>query len=363
MSALIDTLLPSWDVHEVHGIDVAAPPERTWAALEQVTVGELPLTRLLMGVRTLGRSSARDRTFLEAVGFLAPLAQAPGERVIGMVGRPWRLRPARAPISGAQDFTGFDEPGWVRIATDFRVQGNAGGSRLETETRIQATDAGARRRFARYWRIVGLGSALIRRDLLRATRRRAERSRDREGYLGLGSNVGDRRANLQAAVDALPAATASRCSPPPRSTRPSPSARCSTSPTSTTPASACGRRWSPRRCSTPARRSSASWAGERAACATGRGRSTSTCCCSGPRRYRSERLSLPHEQVTSRRFVLVPLLELAPGLVVPGAGPAADALAALGRRRGRAPRGRAARGGRRRAARLALAGEEAGPAA
>ena len=25
------------------------------------------------------------------------------------------------------------------------------------------------------------------------------------GYLGLGSNVGDRRANLQAAVDALPA--------------------------------------------------------------------------------------------------------------------------------------------------------------
>ncbi len=26
----------------------------------------------------------------------------------------------------------------------------------------------------------------------------------REGYLGLGSNVGDRRANLQAAVDALP---------------------------------------------------------------------------------------------------------------------------------------------------------------
>src|SRR3712207_5684628 len=28
---------------------------------------------------------------------------------------------------------------------------------------------------------------------------------DRAGYLGLGSNVGDRRANLQAAVDALPA--------------------------------------------------------------------------------------------------------------------------------------------------------------
>lgn len=49
----------------------------------------------------------------------------------------------------------------------------------------------------------------------------------------------------------------------------------------------------------------------------------------GDREYASERLTLPHREVTSRRFVLEPLLELAPRLVVPGAGPAADALAAL----------------------------------
>jgi 2-amino-4-hydroxy-6-hydroxymethyldihydropteridine diphosphokinase len=45
--------------------------------------------------------------------------------------------------------------------------------------------------------------------------------------------------------------------------------------------------------------------------------------------YESDRLRLPHRECTSRRFVLVPLLELDPGLVIPGAGPAADALAAL----------------------------------
>ena len=50
----------------------------------------------------------------------------------------------------------------------------------------------------------------------------------------------------------------------------------------------------------------------------------------GAEPYRSERLQLPHREVTSRRFVLVPLLELAPGLEVPGAGRAAEALAALG---------------------------------
>jgi hypothetical protein len=177
VSALIDSLLPSWDVHEVHGIDVAAAPERTWAALEQVTVRELPLTRLLMGVRGLGRrSSGLDRSFMEVASFLVPLAEAPGERVAGMVGRPWRLRPQHVPIAGADDFTGFDEPGWVRVATDFRVVPTARGSRLSTETRIHGTDAAARRRFARYWRVVGLRSALIRRDVLRAARRRAERA-------------------------------------------------------------------------------------------------------------------------------------------------------------------------------------------
>ncbi|HEX6020836.1 MAG TPA: 2-amino-4-hydroxy-6-hydroxymethyldihydropteridine diphosphokinase [Solirubrobacter sp.] len=42
--------------------------------------------------------------------------------------------------------------------------------------------------------------------------------------------------------------------------------------------------------------------------------------------YSSERLTLPHREVTTRRFVLVPLLELAPDLEVPGRGRAADAL-------------------------------------
>ena len=56
-------------------------------------------------------------------------------------------------------------------------------------------------------------------------------------------------------------------------------------------------------------------------------RSTSTCCCWATPTYSSERLTLPHREVTSRRFVLVPLLELDPQLEIPGRGRAADALA------------------------------------
>jgi 2-amino-4-hydroxy-6-hydroxymethyldihydropteridine diphosphokinase len=44
----------------------------------------------------------------------------------------------------------------------------------------------------------------------------------------------------------------------------------------------------------------------------------------------SERLVLPHPQVTARRFVLAPLLELDPELALPDGTRLADALAALG---------------------------------
>lgn len=43
----------------------------------------------------------------------------------------------------------------------------------------------------------------------------------------------------------------------------------------------------------------------------------------------TERLTLPHPEVTSRRFVLVPLLELDPGLTLPDGTRLTDALAEL----------------------------------
>jgi 2-amino-4-hydroxy-6-hydroxymethyldihydropteridine diphosphokinase len=44
----------------------------------------------------------------------------------------------------------------------------------------------------------------------------------------------------------------------------------------------------------------------------------------------TDRLTLPHPEVTSRRFVLAPLLELDPHLTLPDGTRLADALAALG---------------------------------
>ncbi len=50
----------------------------------------------------------------------------------------------------------------------------------------------------------------------------------------------------------------------------------------------------------------------------------------GDLELRTDRLTLPHPEVSSRRFVLAPLLELDPELALPDGTRLADALAALG---------------------------------
>lgn len=150
----------------------------------------------------------------------------------------------------------------------------------------------------------------------------------RIGYLGLGSNVGDRRANLQAAVDALPGHGVA--------------VLASSSTYDTDPVgeildqpqflNACVR---VRTALDPEALLDACKAVEREL-----GREAG-----GPRHgprpidvdvlllggleHDSERLTLPHEQVLARRFVLIPLLELDFDLATPAGERLAGALAAL----------------------------------
>ncbi|HUN79361.1 MAG TPA: 2-amino-4-hydroxy-6-hydroxymethyldihydropteridine diphosphokinase [Solirubrobacteraceae bacterium] len=150
----------------------------------------------------------------------------------------------------------------------------------------------------------------------------------RIGYLGLGSNVGDRRAQLQGAVDALPGAGVRVLAS---------SAVYDTDPVGEIldqPSflNACLR---VRTEHEPLELLDAAKALERdLGRAAGGPRH-------GPRaididilllgdlQLRDERMTLPHAQVLARRFVLIPLLELDFDLRTPAGGSLAEALAAL----------------------------------
>lgn len=172
----IDDVLPTWDWRSAHATRVAAPAERAAAAMREFSGRDLPLTGALMRVRTLGRRTFDERPTVETMATigLAVLADEPHGILLGGVLSPWRVRGGHRVIASAEELAAFAEPGWVRVAAAFTVSPDGGGSRAATETRIAATDDTARRRFGRYWRLIGPFSSITRREMLAAIRRRAE---------------------------------------------------------------------------------------------------------------------------------------------------------------------------------------------
>ena len=79
------------------------------------------------------------------------------------------------PVRTPAHFLAFAAPGHIRVAFNMRCQAvDARHTVLSTDTRIQGNDAAANRTFARYWRLIYPGSALIRKVWLSAIARRAE---------------------------------------------------------------------------------------------------------------------------------------------------------------------------------------------
>ena len=186
--SLLDEVMPRYDVSAAHSIWVSASPEAAYRALKAVTPKEIRLLGPLMAFRALPhlvrRTSAprldRPTPLLEQFllnGFLL-MGERPGsEIVLGAIGRFWSLA-GNAPLKTIQtheDFLAFDKPGYCKTAMNLRVRPEGSGSRILTETRIAGTSAEATRRFGRYWFVIKLGSAAIRRSWLRAIRRRLER--------------------------------------------------------------------------------------------------------------------------------------------------------------------------------------------
>ena len=158
--AALDDVLPRFDAREVHSVRLALPAaEAIELALATPIAGD-PFVRFLFRLRGL-HAHATIGDALVRLG-LAELDRREGEVVFGGSGTPWRPGGLIRTFADAR-------PGSVRIATDFRSDGES----LTTETRIAAVDDAARRSFLRYWRVVGPFSALIRRRWLAQIAKRA----------------------------------------------------------------------------------------------------------------------------------------------------------------------------------------------
>lgn len=193
---LIDQFMPTYDLAVVHSRVFRAPPEQCFETVVGFDLFQIPVFRVLISARGLpqrladlvGRrgdqaeaspSSPRFRLRdLPSFGWM-PLGERPGrELVFGQVGKQWKPRGGlpSEPVTRAQ-FAGFDQPGFAKLVESTRVDPYGERSSIViTETRVRCTDEDSRRRFRRYWLVVGPCSHLLRKTSLRMWARKLEGS-------------------------------------------------------------------------------------------------------------------------------------------------------------------------------------------
>jgi hypothetical protein len=155
----LDEIMPRWQFVERHEIRIAAPPERIYSAIRDVTASEIRFFQILTAIRCMGRCGETEsilhapaaKPILDVAlrsGFHMLIDDAPRELVIGT-----RVAPRTLAVM------------------NFHVDGDG---LVTTETRVFAETDAARRKFAIYWRFIRPGSGIIRRSWLEAIKRRAE---------------------------------------------------------------------------------------------------------------------------------------------------------------------------------------------
>lgn len=155
-------LMPRWHFRELHAIDIAAPPDRVYAAVRAVTAREIRFFRLLTFIRRLGRPLPP--------GILNP---PPDDPLIDVA------------IRGGFRLLVDDPPREIVVALrigshteavmNFLVQPTAPAqTHLTTETRVHAATRPAQIAFAAYWLLIRPWSGLLRHTWLRAIRRRSQ---------------------------------------------------------------------------------------------------------------------------------------------------------------------------------------------
>jgi hypothetical protein len=165
----LDRLMPDYHFREVHSVRVQASPALALRAMDEVTLEDLRVYRILMGARQLAVGRVPHFTGMErplmatlTSGPFPQLAEEPGREVV---------------LGGPVEFPG----GKVMAVINVRAEDAGGGwTRLSTETRILGPNEVDARSFAHYWRMIYPGSAIIRQMWLnaavsrigRATRRR-----------------------------------------------------------------------------------------------------------------------------------------------------------------------------------------------
>lgn len=168
---LIDDFLPKYDFIETHDIKICASAEKVFGVVDEVDLCESPIIRALFFLRGLPNGHLRLHD-LKSSGFEI-LGKRDDELLIGLVGKFWTLG-GRLQKVNSHNFREFNKKGFAKAVWNFSVDGKGNETCLTTETRIRCLDDASRRSFGFYWTFIQPFSGLIRREMLKIVKKKAE---------------------------------------------------------------------------------------------------------------------------------------------------------------------------------------------
>lgn len=171
---LIDDFMPDWDFTETHDIRIRATAESVFRALYEVDFCESAMVRWLFRLRGLPTEDMTMRE-LRKLQFQTLGESENREFLLGLAGKFWTLTGNMQPIN-SDNFREFNKKGYAKAACNFSLDETTGEICLTTETRIKCNDAESRRSFGFYWTFIQPFSGLVRKEMLKLIKKKAEKA-------------------------------------------------------------------------------------------------------------------------------------------------------------------------------------------
>jgi hypothetical protein len=175
MREALDGWLSDGSVRTRHARAARTSPDELWAAARDIRLTDTRHLGRLVRWRIPGvPAGATYHELFRSYPFTV-LEESPQGLVSGLCGKIWTLARDYPSLSGAEEFTSWDEPGTVRVAFAHWVTERDGGAEIVSEARVEPVDMAARLRLKAVWAVVGPFERLVGAEPLELAVARAER--------------------------------------------------------------------------------------------------------------------------------------------------------------------------------------------
>lgn len=178
----MDALMPDYSFGEYHEVVADASPQAIKRAFKTMAVSDVPVIRLLSKIRSIDEKKTvryADKTNERSDTFSTPnfnffVIDSTEMVTVMLLNASTAIPPP--PVKTLEQFRTFNKPGYIKVAINFRFLPQRNGQTVvTTETRNYGVTKKDDRIFARYWRVIYPGSAIIRRLWLDELAKRAKK--------------------------------------------------------------------------------------------------------------------------------------------------------------------------------------------